>query len=128
MSECTHLIEFPVDDGLKLVQENRLCFNCMSNSYIIKECKSKVCFRIDSCSKRHHSLLHAPSGISSNDPHIYQNYHHATDSLGTEISKPLNESETTLQANWKKSYLFASHTDNVIKWTYFSINECTLGL
>ena len=25
---------------------------------MIKECKSQVCCRIDSCSKRHHTLLH----------------------------------------------------------------------
>ena len=31
ISECTQLTVLPVGDRLKLVKENRLCFNCLSN-------------------------------------------------------------------------------------------------
>ena len=36
ISECTQLIVLPVDNRLKLVKENRSCFNCLSNSHMIK--------------------------------------------------------------------------------------------
>ena len=52
ISECTQLILLPVDNHLKFVKENRLCFNYLSNLHKIKECKSKVCCRIDSHTKR----------------------------------------------------------------------------
>ena len=75
ISECTHLVALPVNDCLELVKENRLCFDCLSNSHMIKECTSKVCSRIDSCSKRHLTQLHLPSDNLSDDSRSYQNYH-----------------------------------------------------
>ena len=63
---------------------------------MIKEFTSKVCFRIDSCRKRHCTVLQPPSDNSSNGLHSYHNYHHATDSHNTETSEPPYETEVTL--------------------------------
>ena len=107
ISECTQLTALPVDDRLKLVKENRLCFNCLSNSHMIKECKSKVCCRIDSCSKRHHTLLHPPSDNSTDGSRSYQNYHHSSDSHNTETFEPPNETEATVHTQIVKSHTFS---------------------
>ena len=71
---------------------------------MIKECKSKICCGIDSCSKRHHTLLHPPSDNSLDGCHSYQNYHHASDSHNTEISEPPNETEATVHTQIAKSH------------------------
>ena len=94
----------------ELLKESRLCFNYLSNSHMIKECESRVCCRVNSCSKRRNTLLNPPSDNSSNGLRSYQNYHHATDSRSIRDTK-WNWSNRTY-ANCKESHLFASHTDN----------------
>ena len=64
-----------MDDCLKLTKENWSCFNCFSNSCAINKWKSKVCFRVNSCSKRHHTMLHPPSDNTSGGLSNYQTWH-----------------------------------------------------
>ena len=71
-----------------------------------KECKSKICCRIDSCSKRHHTLLHPPRDNTLDGSRSYQNYHHASDGHNTEISEPPNETEATVHTQIVKSHTF----------------------
>ena len=106
ISECTQLIVLPVGDRLKLVKENSLCFNCLSNLHMIKEYQSKIYCRIDSGSKRHHNILHPPSENSSDGSRSYQNYHHSTESHNTETSEPPNETEATVRTQIVKSHTF----------------------
>lgn len=40
----------------EFVREHRLCYNCLSSSHAVYNCKQKSSCRI--CGKRHHSLLH----------------------------------------------------------------------
>ena len=73
-----------VDERLRLVKINKLCFNCLSNSHMIHNCKSKVFCKVDYCKKRHHTLLHPVnegnnSNSSSNDAtQNYQTNQHTT--------------------------------------------------
>ena len=71
---------------------------------MIKECNSKVCCGDDSCSKRHHTLLHPPSDNSSDGSHDYWNYHHTTDSYNTKTSELPNETEATIHTQIVKSH------------------------
>ena len=102
--ECTQLIALPVDDCLKFLKENRLCFNCLSNSHMISKCKSKICCRNGSCSKRHHILLHPPSENTLDGSRSYQNYHNSSDSHNTETPEPQNETEATVHTKIVKSH------------------------
>ena len=38
-----------------------MCFNCLSTTHKIKECKSDKSCRHDGCGRRHHTFLHLPS-------------------------------------------------------------------
>ena len=50
ISACTQLV-LTKDDHLKFTKENWSCFTCFSNSYVIKDWKSKVCFSVDTSGK-----------------------------------------------------------------------------
>ena len=64
-------------------------------------------------------LLHPPIDSSLHGPHIYQNFHHATDSDNAEISKPPNEAKAIEHTQmWKVPQLFASHTNNIKQTTF----------
>ena len=94
ISACTQLV-LPVDDHLKFAKENWSCFTCFSNSYMIKR-KSKVCFRVDSCRKKHHTIFHPPLDNTSGGLRSYQNYHHTADNHNAETSKTPNETESII--------------------------------
>ena len=73
-----------VDERLRLEKKTKLCFNCLSNSHMIHNCKSKVFCKVDNCKKRHHTLLHPVNecnsrNSSSNDAtQNYQTNQHTT--------------------------------------------------
>ena len=81
ISECSQLIALTVEERLKFVKQSGFYFNCLSNSYIMKECKSKSSCRIDKCNKRYHTLLHPPGD---------KYHHHIADDHNTEKSKNPN--------------------------------------
>ena len=103
--------EADVDERLRLVKVNKLCFNCLSNSHMIKNCKSKVFCRVDNCKKRHHTLLHPVnegdnSNSSSNDTtQNYQTNQHATIGLNDQTSESPQQSEAAVNTQ-----LGAKHT------------------
>ena len=47
IAECNHFVTLSVDERLRLVKINKLCFNCLSNSHIRNNCKSKVFCKVD---------------------------------------------------------------------------------
>ena len=59
IAECNQFVTLTVDERLRLVKNNKLCFSCLSNSHMIHNCKSKVFCKVDNCKKRHHTLLHS---------------------------------------------------------------------
>ena len=42
IAECKQFVTFSVDERLRLVKVNKLCFNCLSNFHMINNCKTKV--------------------------------------------------------------------------------------
>ena len=53
-------ISLHLEEKKMFVKEKQLCLNCLSESNKIKDCASTTICRIDSCSKKHHTLLHDP--------------------------------------------------------------------
>ncbi|XP_075162890.1 uncharacterized protein LOC142235523 [Haematobia irritans] len=66
--DCPKFIEKTVNDRIHVVKISHLCYNCLSSTHGIKDCKSNYTCR--ECNMRHHTMLHKgpetqPSG---NDP------------------------------------------------------------
>jgi hypothetical protein len=55
VSECSTLKQLSNDEKYKVVKNNKLCINCLSNKRMIRDCHSHGC---KICGKWHHILLH----------------------------------------------------------------------
>lgn len=58
-SACPKFLSASPTQRRDLVKIHKRCFNCLSQSHALKECKST--FSCRTCQKRHHSLLHVES-------------------------------------------------------------------
>ena len=58
VSDCQTLKNISVPEIRKTVKRKGLCFNCLSNTHQINNCKSKVTCKIKGCEKRHNTILH----------------------------------------------------------------------
>ena len=58
LKDCKEFLSKSVKDRKRYINEQKLCWNCLSNKHIVKECKSKFSCSKDSCKKRHHTLIH----------------------------------------------------------------------
>jgi len=54
-SQCNTFKQLPNEEKYKIVKNNKLCINCLSNKHVIKDCHSHGC---NICGKWHHTLLH----------------------------------------------------------------------
>ena len=61
LTACKTFISLNLKEKKKFVKEKELCWNCLSKGHKIKDCVSTTKCPIDSCSKKHHTLLHDPS-------------------------------------------------------------------
>lgn len=63
--QCEMFKAMNVNDRRKLVNSNRLCFNCFRNGHAAKGCRSAhKCFK---CKRNHHTLLHLEESTYNND-------------------------------------------------------------
>ena len=62
---CQNFIASNIEERRKLVAEKGLCFNCLSNSHKIANCKSNKHCKTENCGKRHHTLLHKDTIIDN---------------------------------------------------------------
>ncbi|KAF4514104.1 UNVERIFIED_CONTAM: hypothetical protein B566_EDAN019054, partial [Ephemera danica] len=53
---CSAYQEMSVTDRRRLVNDAKLCFNCLSKSHMVSNCQMKSSCRV--CQKRHHTTLH----------------------------------------------------------------------
>ena len=58
LKDCKTFISKSIAGRKQFIKEQKLCWNCLSNKHIVKECKSKFSCLKGSCNKRHHSLIH----------------------------------------------------------------------
>ena len=109
ISECSQHTTLTVEECLKLVKQKRFCFNCLSNSHLIKDCKSKVSCRIDSCNKRYQTLLHLHSDNLKNSLRSYQSHHHITSDNNTETPNSPDKTKATIHTQIRiNPHLFTS--------------------
>jgi hypothetical protein len=55
---CTKFKELSTEDRFNFVKEKRLCFGCLEESHISRNCPQKKECGIWNCKKKHHLLLH----------------------------------------------------------------------
>ena len=60
LDKCQKFQKMNLKEKYDFVKNNRLCFCCLTEKHISKDCKSKPC-DIDNCGRRHHKLLHFKS-------------------------------------------------------------------
>lgn len=58
--QCNEFRNSDHSQKTKIVQEARLCFNCLSSGHLVKACTWSHCRQ---CGRKHHSLLHNPEII-----------------------------------------------------------------
>ena len=82
VSDCQTLKNISVPERRETVKGKGLCFNCLSNTHQISNCKSKVTCKIKGCGKRHNTILHNVS---------YKSPDNNADSTKTSNNKNVNK-------------------------------------
>ena len=62
---CTKFKELSTEDRFNFVKEKRLCFGCLEESHISRNCPQKKECGIGNCKKKHHPLLHQEENVRS---------------------------------------------------------------
>ena len=55
---CDKFLNKDVSDRKQVVNDQKLCFNCLSKNHHVKYCISEFTCRHESYGKKHHTLLH----------------------------------------------------------------------
>ena len=58
LMECDQFTKKSITDRKKVVEEEKLCWNCLSKGHVVKDCKSTYTCKIEGCNKKHHTMLH----------------------------------------------------------------------
>ena len=66
-SQCNTFRQLSNEEKYKIVRNNKLCINCLSNKHMIKNCHSHGC---NICGRWHHTLLHRNN--HSSQEHSYR--------------------------------------------------------
>ena len=56
--ECNKFKNKSIEVKIKIVKEQRLCWNCFSKVHVLKDCKSSHRCKVSGCNQQHHTLLH----------------------------------------------------------------------
>ena len=48
----------PIEEKIKIVKEQRLCWNFLSKGHVLKNCKSQHRCKVSGCNQQHHTLPH----------------------------------------------------------------------
>ena len=57
---CSEIKNKVQSEKINLVKSKKFCFNYLSNTHTISNCKSKILCRAKGCQKRHPTVLHSP--------------------------------------------------------------------
>jgi hypothetical protein len=55
---CDKFVKLPLKQKLAIVRDKQLCFRCLANKHLARDCKVKFYCDVNNCGKRHHRLLH----------------------------------------------------------------------
>ena len=67
LMNCPSFKNRSISERRQFVKENKLCFNCLSKTHIVKDCKSSCICREKNCDKKHHMLLYEPPDVNVNN-------------------------------------------------------------
>lgn len=70
LHKCYKFIEKPVEDRVKHIKSEKLCFGCLKPGHLSKNCTKRMA--CDTCSKRHPTCLHADRSKKEQEPHQEQ--------------------------------------------------------
>ena len=65
-SQCNTFKQLSNDEKYKIVKDNKLRINCLSNKHMIKNCQARGC---KICGKWHHTLIHRNKHLSGKHSH-----------------------------------------------------------
>ena len=82
VGKCPDFFKLPVDQRAELLNQHKLCFNCLGQHRFSECTLSKRCF-INNCGAKHHSILHI-------DKKPFQTHNQKSNNmqLGTIVTKP----------------------------------------
>lgn len=60
LTKCNKFLNLSPSDRYASIKNKDVCFNCLGKGHNVSQCKSSFVCR--SCEKRHHTLIHFPSG------------------------------------------------------------------
>ena len=113
VSDCQTLKNISVPERRETVKRKGLCFNCLSNTHQISNCKSKVTCKIKGCGKRHNTILH---NVSYKPP--------SNNADSTADNK--NKQQQERQQNQQDQQVINSHSRTTSKHLFLQILPVTL--
>ena len=57
LMQCNKFKNKPTEEKIKIVREQRLCWNYLSKGHVLKNCKSQHHCKVSGCNQQHHTLL-----------------------------------------------------------------------
>ena len=67
LEDCNILRRKPYKQRIQFLMEKRICFGCLTEGHIAKNCPKRLTCKIGSCSKRHPTVLHTSSNENFNN-------------------------------------------------------------
>lgn len=81
--ECEKFIKLTPRNCFNIAKKFKMCINCLRGHHLAKNCNSSMC---KTCGQRHHTLLHLPPAIDSNNTNTSQRTTFST--FGKSIENP----------------------------------------
>ena len=111
--DCQTLKNISATERRETVKLKGLCFNCLSNTHQISNCKSKVKCKIKECGKKHNTILH---NVSYKPP--------STNADSTADNK--NKQQQERQQNQQDQRVINSHSRTTSKHLFLQVLPVTL--
>ena len=107
--KCDTYLKMKPKKRLEFVRVNKLCFNCLRDDHVVRNCKSRYCYITD-CGRRHHTTLH-DAYEANKDANTIPNKDHgekADDAKGCELvgcDKTVNSNAVMASVSVRMAYL-----------------------
>ncbi|XP_061706724.1 uncharacterized protein LOC133517425 [Cydia pomonella] len=105
---CKDFANLDVNNRVQHVQNERLCFNCLSSKHNVKNCKSRV--SCHHCQKRHHSLLHFENKLAEERDNPVQSTSRATATNSNYASREETTAKPSDTPKMRNYLVTQSHT------------------
>ena len=69
LGDCPQFRAMQVDERVKIIAENKLCYRCLRQGHTSSGSLNEVCQR-ENCSRRHHTFVHSTPRVFTNGPAV----------------------------------------------------------